>query len=581
MRFQLINWLKVAGFLVLGAAVLGGLAIALGAVPPPWERQEQGDMEGEPRTALGVELVPGYTVTDMSLTCLRAWKVPEPVLAKLTGLKDRPFSAQQSFVQELSQILEPGQVKRYQDLVLYFAQSHTLKVPIDVRIALGIRKGKTELARPVQIPEKTTPLFLPGSARVDPPRLQLVMPGSTSLDPARLLRLRARFAPAELIEIAQVVEVTGKGTKPRELRTEDRVKQGDLLGVFYSDVVGNKKNDLVDAILQMALDQKILKRAEANAGSLPEVFILNAQRNVQGDLNAINRAMSTLKTWVVPEKDIENLVGKRILQAIKGEASWDIPDKDVDALKDKAKDTSQWGRIELRSPRDGVLIERNVALRELVQDPTVNLFQIAKVDQLTVLANVPEDDLPKLHQLRDELARRGETKIPWTVETVGSKPIAGYIDDIGYLIDPNQHTAVVKGHIDNPKELLRAGQFIKATVELMPPDTVVAVPMDALVEDGQQAIVFVQDRRHKDQYTMRRVEVTKRFEKWAFVKNRDEQIQHPRTPKDREKELEQGLLPKQALHAGEIVLLRGAVELKAALLDKESQRSAEQSDKGK
>jgi cobalt-zinc-cadmium efflux system membrane fusion protein len=500
MRFPIII-VKVAGYRVLGLAVLSGLAVALGAVPAPWGRHEEPAAEAAPRAGLGVELVQG----------------------------------------------EP----------------YTLFVPKDVRSALGIRKGNTELVHVAQKPRKTRPL---------------VMPGSTALDPARLLRMRARFAPAELVKIADKQNVTGKGSVFRELRTGDKVKEGELLGVFYSDVVGNKKNDLVDAILQIALDQKIYKRALANAGSLPEVFILNAQRNVQGDINAINRAMSTLKTWVVPEQDIEQLVGKRILQAIKGLDSWDLPDKDVEALKDKAKDTSQWGRIELKSPMDGVLIERNVALHELVQDPTVNIFQIAKVDRLTVLANVPEDDLPKLHQLRDELAKRGQRRIPWKVETVGSKPITGVIDDIGYLIDPNQHTAVVKGHIDNPGELLRGGQFITATVDLLPPDHVVEVPMEALVEDGQQAIVFVRSARHKDHYSMRRVEVTHRFENTAFVRSREEDIKAPLTREDRE----QGLMPKKALHEGEVVLVRGAVELKAALLDREAQHPAgAKGDKGK
>ena len=30
------------------------------------------------------------------------------------------------------------------------------------------------------------------------------MPGSTALDPSRLIRMRVRFAPAEVVEIAQI-----------------------------------------------------------------------------------------------------------------------------------------------------------------------------------------------------------------------------------------------------------------------------------------------------------------------------------------------------------------------------------------
>jgi cobalt-zinc-cadmium efflux system membrane fusion protein len=70
---------------------------------------------------------------------------------------------------------------------------------------------------------------------------------------------------------------------------------------------------------------------------------------------------------------------------------------------------------------------------------------------------------------------------------------------------------------------------------------------------------------------MRRVELTHRFEKVAFVRSTD-------IPEERRltrEEKEQGLLPREPLRPGERVLLRGAVELKAALLDKESQSLSE------
>src|SRR5262249_23936144 len=151
-------------------------------------------------------------------------------------------------------------------------------------------------------------------------------------------------------------------------------------------------------------------------------------------------------------------------------------------------------------------VERNVSLHEIVVDNTTNLFQIARVDTLTVFAHVPEDDLPALEALPSDVRL-------WTVKTVGCEPIAGFIDDISYLIDPNQHTAVVKGHIDNKDGKLRAGQFISAAVALPSPPDVVEVPVDAVVEDGQQCVVFVHadPEKHPDQFTMCRVQLTQRF----------------------------------------------------------------------
>jgi cobalt-zinc-cadmium efflux system membrane fusion protein len=419
-------------------------------------------------------------------------------------------------------------------------QPHTLYVPEEVRKSLGIRKNNVDLIAVAKKPTQAQPL---------------VMPGSTALDPALLMRIRARFAPspsaAEVVEIGRVPEdrtQTGKAeTVFRELRSGDKVSKGDLLAVFYSVDVGNKKNDLIDAIYQLKLDEQILKRAEEKAEAVPEVFLLNARRNVQGDINAINRAVSTLKTWGIPEADI---------QAVRQEAE---EVKKRQGKHDKEKD-ALWARVEIRAPDDGIIIERNLALHEIVADNTTNLFQIAKVDKLTVFAHVPEDDLPTLEALPTAQRR-------WTVKTVGSDPIPGFIDDIGYIIDPNQHTAVVKGHIDNKDGKLRAGQFVTATVELPAPPDVVEVPSDAVVDDGQQCVVFVQSDAQKPHYTMRRVELTQRFDKRVFVRSKPFTKVEERTSEEEEL----GLLPKEPLRPGERILASGVGELKAVLLDKESQ----------
>jgi cobalt-zinc-cadmium efflux system membrane fusion protein len=428
-------------------------------------------------------------------------------------------------------------------------QPHTLAVPEEIRKALGIRKGNADLIAAAWRPTKG---------------FMLVMPGSTAFDPTRMHRIRARFAPspssAEVVQIALVPEDRAQSGKLetvfREIRSGDRVQKGDLLAVFYSVDVGNKKNDLIDAIYQLKLDEEILKKAEAKAEAVPEVLMLTYRRAVQGDINTMNRALSTLKTWGISEPDI---------QAVLKEAE---EVKKREGKHDRAKD-ELWARVEIRAPDDGVIIERNVSLHEIIVDNTTNLFQIAKVDRLSVFANVPEDDLPALQALPTAERR-------WTVRTVGSPPVQGFISDIGYLIDPNQHTAVVKGYIDNPGEVLRAGQFISATVQLPPPEDVVEVPIDAVVDDGQQSVVFVQadPKKHPDYFTMRRVVLMQRFDRTAFVRSKPFAKGEQRTAEEEEL----GILPKEALDRGERILQTGVGELKAALLDKESQRDNKPAD---
>jgi cobalt-zinc-cadmium efflux system membrane fusion protein len=112
-------------------------------------------------------------------------------------------------------------------------------------------------------------------------------------------------------------------------------------------------------------------------------------------------------------------------------------------------------------------------------------------------------------------------------------------------------------------------------VNIPPPDDVVEIPTDAIVEDGLQSLVFVQSDPSKHQFTMRRVQVTHRFDSTVFVR---------RTPIPKEEQLtaieaEEGLLPKEPVLPGERVLSAGVVELKRVVVDLESRRQEQPADR--
>jgi len=456
-------------------------------------------------------------------------------------------------------------------VTLVSGQAHTLKVPEEVCAALGIRKGEQDAVAVAWLPKTMRPL---------------VLPGSTALDPTRLARIRARFAPARVVSLAQVWDYSRKNgqTEYRELRPGDTVSKGDLLGVFYSVDVGSKKNDLLQALVQLELDQAIMDKVEANRYSIPEVFYLTQVRAVQGDRTEINRALNNLSLWDIPQDEIDALQAEAKKISADKDAWSKTPEgrwvnrakqgtggKDNSAKEKESENENPWGRVTLRAPLDGIIVERNVHKDEMVVDNTVNLFQIADVNRLLVIASCPEDSLPSLEALSSNQRR-------WSVRTVGAGSAAGLpgtIDEIGYMIDPNQHTAVIKGYVDNPGKHIRGGQYVSATVNLPPPDDVVEIPTDALVDDGMQSVVFVQADPAAHQFTMRRVQVTHRFDRSAFVR-------HTPLPKEEQltaEEAAEGLLPKEPLRPGERVLLAGAVELKAALQDLESRPEKKEADK--
>jgi RNA polymerase sigma factor (sigma-70 family) len=298
----------------------------------------------------------------------------------------------------------------------------------------------------------------------------LVLHGSTMISPERIARIKPRFGPARVVEIAKVQDRNPKTGQSvfRELRPGDRVAKGDLLAVLYSADVGKAKNDLLDALVQLELDQQILDRIEKDRHATPEVLFLTQSQQVQHDRNTITRTIKQLKTWDIPPADIDAIQeDARKIHADKDEwqrtpeGRWVRREKpSIGGKVDPHNEAeSDWGRVALRAPFDGVILEENVAIDEMVSDPTINLFQIADVSRLLVVVRCPEDALPALSSLRPNQRR-------WTVHTAFAPPegLPGTIDEISYLIDPDQHTAVIKGSIENPGQKIRGTQFVTATV---------------------------------------------------------------------------------------------------------------------
>ena len=390
----------------------------------------------------------------------------------------------------------------------------TLILPSEVVAKLAIRTSKVEKAT------QTRPLNLAGSL---------------ALDTNRLARVHTRFG-GEVVEIGETPEGAGGSAgdkRERAVRVGDKIQKGQLLVAVWSKDLGEKKSELVDALSQLRLDKTRLEKLEVGYQNqaIPEGSVRQAQRDVAVALNAVARAERTLRVWRMSEAEIV---------AVKGEAAR-IRSRDGKRDQDMEK---EWARVEVRAPFSGVVLERNVAMGDIV-DTTIDLFKIADLGRLAVWANAYEDQLPALIGL-------GQSA-PWTVrlKSAPRPPLLGHIDMIGSLVDPTQHTALVRGYVDNPGHRLRAGQFITATVDLPPPAGEVVVPMAALVEDGQESVVIVQSETKGNGYSPRRVKVVRRGQDVAHLQS----LLSP-------EEERQGL---KRLKPGELVVVSGALTLKAAL----------------
>ena len=373
------------------------------------------------------------------------------------------------------------------------------------------------------------------------PRI-LQLRGSLALDVNRLVHVHARF-PGQIVHLEMIDEPepassTARGTK-RTLNFMDHVTKGQKLGQIWSKELGEKKSELVDALVRLRIDQRNLTflRELVSRGGTAEKTVREGERLVEVGAIAVAKAERTLRSWTLTDQEI---------QAVKDEAER--------IHKGGARDSQQdetWATVEVVSPIDGTIVEKNVVEGDLVNADS-DLFKIADLSELSAWARVYEEDLPLLHSM--------PKPITWTLRLSSNPqavPVTGTIDRIGEIIDPNEHMALLAGLVQNPNGQLHAGQFITAIVELPPERDVVEIPTRALVEDGDESVVFVQPDPQVTHFKLRRVAVVRRTFDFVYIRSR-------LTPE----QLKEGL---EELHEGEHVMAAGALEQKAALQEQHGQ----------
>lgn len=328
--------------------------------------------------------------------------------------------------------------------------------------------------------------------------------GTLAYDTNSLARIHSRF-PGEVVSMGTALEPSEHSLsseqpspKVRPLRQGDPVRKGDLLAVVWSKDLGEKKSELVDAISKQAADERILDTiAElVKQGASPERSLRDAERNVQADRVAVDKAERTLRAWRLSEEEISS---------IRTEASRLI------GADSKRTDSSNWARVEVRATTDGVLLEKNVNIGDIV-DPSAVMFQVCDLSHLVVWAHAFEDDLPMLQALPRPLR--------WCVKIPGQSGVSftGTLDQIGSVVDPNQHTVMITGRVDNPKGELRVGQFVTVSLSMPAPVGELELPVDAVAEDGRESVVFVETPDKPNEFQRRNVKVSRRFRETILVR---------------------------------------------------------------
>lgn len=358
--------------------------------------------------------------------------------------------------------------------------SDTVVVPAELASKFGLQVATTSA--------ETNPIKLPS------------FHGVLALDNDCLSHVHARFGG----EVVEMGYSKSEGETARPIRVGDRVQKGQVLAVIWSTDLGAKKIEYMTSLAKLRSEVDLrdrLKKLSEEGGTSGRSY-RDAEKDVQTRLAEVANAELTLRTWRLRDEDITKIR------------------EDADRLSDSqipASDLKDWARVEVISPINGVVLEKNVAVGGLV-DTTDELFKIGDTTHLSVWAHVYEEDLPLLESLHHP--------IPWTV-SVPSRSGAdfpGTLDRISAVIDQTQHTALIAGRVDNPTGDLKVGQFVTVSIELPPSSDELELPVAAVVEDGHASVVFVEHEAEPNSFTRRTVKVIRRFRDRIYVKSESEGV---------------------------------------------------------
>jgi cobalt-zinc-cadmium efflux system membrane fusion protein len=153
--------------------------------------------------------------------------------------------------------------------------------------------------------------------------------------------------------------------------------------------------------------------------------------------------------------------------------------------------------VTVTSPLAGTITSRKVGPGQFIrQDNTDPLFIIADLSQMWMLANVYESDVPWI-----KVGQPVEVQ----VMAYPAEVFKATITYIGAAVDPSTHRVDVRAVVDNRAQKLKPEMFATFRIITNADMQYPAVPLSAVVRDGDKANVWVAQPEH--QYVRREVKL--------------------------------------------------------------------------
>jgi membrane fusion protein, heavy metal efflux system len=260
------------------------------------------------------------------------------------------------------------------------------------------------------------------------------------------------------------ISLGSRVTAGQALLTYDNIELGQLVGEFLTERA---------ALRQADTDREVKRTSLARAEALIEMEAI-ARQELDVRRAEFGNAEAGVASALARTSRIEEQLHR-----------FGLSDAEILALSPDANEAPHRAASHstLRAPFSGIVTRFDVAAGEVVA-PEKDLFTIADISSVWVLADVYEKDLAKVQ-------RDGNVSI--TVDSYPGRTFSGRITHVSDLIDPTTRTAKVRCVVENRDGALKLEMFTKVTLTSGDTRPALAVPSDAIQQVDNQAVVFVRD----------------------------------------------------------------------------------------
>jgi len=174
--------------------------------------------------------------------------------------------------------------------------------------------------------------------------------------------------------------------------------------------------------------------------------------------------------------------------------------------------TGTKGRITLRAPFKGTILQMNASLGELVR-PEKNLVTVVDNSVVWVWVDVYERDIAAVTR-----KQAMETLVAdVVVKAFPDRKLKGTVDFVSPSLNKSARTAAVRIIVPNPDGRLMSGMFAGVKIHMPEDDEVLSVPSAAVLDDDGRYFVFVHHK--EDNYIRRPVTPGRKFADLTEIKS--------------------------------------------------------------